>query len=100
MLHTINKSPYEKNSFETCMRLAAAESSILLIEDGVYAAIDNTKISELIKENPSNFKFYVLEADLKARGLDKNSLIPNIEIISYKGFVKLTVENEKTQTWL
>ncbi len=100
MLHTVNKSPYEKNSFATCIRLANEGSSILLIEDAVYAALDNTKVSSLIKENLNNFKFYVLDPDLKARGLDKNFLIPNIEIISYKGFVKLTVVHEKTQTWL
>ena len=45
-------------------------------------------------------KIYVLGPDLKARGLDKSSLISNIEIIDYKGFVNLTVENEKIQNWL
>jgi sulfur relay protein TusB/DsrH len=42
----------------------------------------------------------VLGPDLKARGLDKSSLISNIEIIDYKEFVKLTVENDKVQNWL
>ena len=45
-------------------------------------------------------KIYVLGPDLKARGLDKSSLISNIEIIDYKEFVKLTVENNKIQNWL
>ena len=39
MLHTVNKSPFEKNSLETCLRLAEDNSSILLIEDGVYGAL-------------------------------------------------------------
>ena len=47
-----------------------------------------------------NIKMYVLEPDLKARGLDKSSLINNIEVIDYQGFVKLAVENEKIQNWL
>ena len=42
----------------------------------------------------------MLGPDLKARGLDKSSLISNIEIIDYKEFVKLTVENDKVQNWL
>ena len=42
MLHTINKSPYEKNSLQTCLRVAPDKSDILLIEDGVYAALKNT----------------------------------------------------------
>ena len=42
----------------------------------------------------------MLGPDLKARGLDKSSLISNIEIIDYKGFVNLTIENKKIQNWL
>ena len=47
-----------------------------------------------------NYKIYVLGPDLKARGLDKNSLITNIEIVDYNKFVKLAVENDKIQNWL
>ena len=53
-----------------------------------------------ILEGQKIHKFYVLEPDLKARGLDIKSLIPNIDIIDYKGFVKLTVENSRVQNWL
>ena len=100
MLHTINKSPFEKNTLETCLRLADDGASILYIEDGVYSVVKNTKFEELISDKIPKIKMYVLEPDLKARGLDKNSLITNIEIIDYKGFVKLVAENEKIQNWL
>ena len=33
MLHTVNKSPFEKDSMTSCLRLSADGSSILLIED-------------------------------------------------------------------
>ena len=46
MLHTINKSPYEKNSLQTCLRVAPEKSKILFIEDGVYAALKNTDFEE------------------------------------------------------
>ena len=100
MLHTINKSPFEKNTLETCLRLAVDGASILYIEDGVYSAVKNTKFEQLISDKIKNIKMYVLEPDLKARGLDKSSLINNIEVIDYQGFVKLAVENEKIQNWL
>ena len=45
-----------------------------------------------ILEGQKTHKFFVLEPDLKARVLDIKSLIPNIDIIDYKGFVKLAVE--------
>ena len=48
MLHTVNKSPFEKNSLETCLRLIDDNSAILLIEDGVYGALKNTSISETV----------------------------------------------------
>ena len=100
MLHTVNKSPFEKNSLETCLRLVEDNSSILLIEDGVYGALKNTSFESSIINAQKTSKLYVLGPDLKARGLDKNSLISNIEIIDYKEFVKLTVENDKVQNWL
>ena len=100
MLHTVNKSPFEKNSLETCLRLAEDNSSILLIEDGVYGALKNTTIESSIINAQKTNKFFVLGPDIKARGLDKTSLISNIEIIDYKEFVKLTVENDKIQNWL
>ena len=100
MLHTVNKSPFEKNSLETCLRLTEDNSSILLIEDGVYGALKNTSIESSVINAQKTNKFFVLGPDLKARGLDKTSLISNIEIIDYKEFVKLTVENDKIQNWL
>ena len=48
MLHTVNKSPFEKDSLETCLRLAGQGSDILLIEDGVYAALAGTRIEASI----------------------------------------------------
>ena len=46
------------------------------------------------------YKRQVLGPDLDARGLDNSNLTNNIEIIDYKGFVKLVADNEKTQNWL
>ena len=100
MLHTVNKSPFEKNSLETCLRLASSGSTVLLLEDGVYGALKDTSFADNVKNAQKSLRVYVLGPDLKARGLDKNSLINNIEIIDYQEFVKLAVENEKVQNWL
>jgi hypothetical protein len=34
VLHIVNKSPYDRNSLDACLRLAQPDSAILLIEDG------------------------------------------------------------------
>ena len=73
---------------------------IVLIEDGVYGALKNTIMETTIIDAQKNCKIYVLGPDLKARVLDKNSLITNIEIVDYNKFVKLAVENDKIQNWL
>jgi len=33
MLHTVNKSPFERNTLQSCLRLAKPGSAILLIEE-------------------------------------------------------------------
>ena len=97
MLHTINKSPFEKDSLSTCLRYADKGASVLFIEDAVYACTKGTQFEKAIHDNHGDIKFYVLGPDLEARGLDNSNLTTNIEIVEYKGFVKLVAENEKTQ---
>jgi tRNA 2-thiouridine synthesizing protein B len=100
MLHTINKSPFEKDSLSTCLRYADKGASVLFIEDAVYACTKGTQFEKKIHDNHGDIKFYVLGPDLEARGLDNSNLTTNIEIVDYKGFVKLVADNEKTQNWL
>ena len=48
MLHTVNKSPFESNSLEICLKHAKDGHDILLIEDGVYAVSKGGKFNELL----------------------------------------------------
>lgn len=100
MLHTVNKSPFEKNSLNTCLRLAKPGSAILLIEDAVYAAAQRTSVSDKVKKATETHSVYVLGPDLKARGLDENNIIEGIKVVGYDGFVDLAVEHDKVQSWL
>lgn len=99
MLHTVNKSPFEKNSLDTCLRLSKAGSAILLIEDGVYGALAGTCFESQVRDGMRARKFYVLGADLAARGIDQVQLIGGIEVVGYDGFVELVVRCGKVQTW-
>ena len=100
MLHTVNKSPYERNALDACLRLAADGSAILLIEDGVYAALDNTEGSKNLASRKSNFSLYVLGPDLEARGLNERPLIDGVEVVGYDGFVDLAAEHDSVQAWV
>ena len=99
MLHTVNKSPFFCRSLETCLGLAAPGSDILLIEDGVYGAIAGTALTIDVEQALSSCKVYVLEADLKARGIEPEKLISGIEQVGYERFVELAANNSKVQSW-
>jgi tRNA 2-thiouridine synthesizing protein B len=100
MLHIVNKSPFEKNALSSCMRLAQSGSAILLIEDGVYAALDNTIHSGAVARRLKDFAFYALGPDMAARGLTDARLIRGVAVVDYAGFVDLVVEHDATQSWL
>ncbi len=100
MLHTINKSPFEKNSLETCLRLAKPGSDILLIEDGVYSAIKGSSVEPKLREATKEHTVYALGPDLKARGIEENRLIDGIKVVGYDGFVDLAADNDRVQSWL
>ena len=100
MLHTVNKSPFERNTLQSCLRLAKPGSAILLIEDGVYAALSGTAVSGEIAERMGDFSFYVLGPDIAARGLGESPLIEGLQVVDYGGFVDLVTEHEATNAWL
>ena len=100
MLHTVNKSPFEKNSLKTCLRLALPGSDILLIEDAVYAAMAGTEVSGEVADALSRHKLHALGPDLASRGIDPGSLIEGVEVVDYEGFVDLVANNDKVQSWL
>ncbi len=100
MLHTVNKSPAEKNSLHSCLRLAQAGSDILLIENGVYAAMLDADSSETVSAALKVHRVFVLEPDLTCRGLSVAEVIPGIERVDYNGFVELAVANDSVFSWL
>jgi tRNA 2-thiouridine synthesizing protein B len=100
MLHVVNKSPFEKASLDSCLRYAQDGSAVLLIEDGVYGALRGTTVSEKMQGALETLKVYVLEPDLKTRGMDPSRLIESVELVDYGGFVDLAVAHDIVQSWL
>ncbi len=99
MLHIVNKSPFERNSVDTCLKNAKAGSAILLIEDGIYAAAKGTAVTEQLKKAMGNHAVYALWPDVEARGMQDRT-IEGIKLIDYNGFVDLTAEHSNVQSWL
>jgi len=99
-LHTVNKSPFEKTSLDACLNHLGSGSNLLLIEDGIYAALKGTAVEERVKTALDSVKVYVLGPDLKARGFSEERVIEGISVVDYAGFVDLAAENDKVQAWL
>lgn len=100
MLHTVNKSPFGKDSLKTCLAYARPGSDILLIEDGVYGAVKGSSAEEMLRASMETCKVYALGPDLKARGVAREKLLDGIEVVGYDGFVRLAADNDKVQSWL
>ncbi len=100
MLHLVNKSPTDRNSLDSCLRLAKTGSSVLLLEDGVYAALAKATHADAISRRMDDLTFYVLGPDVSARGLADKTLVDGINVVDYEGFVDLVVEHEVAQSWL
>ena len=97
ILHTINKSPFQHSCFEECINCCVSSASILLIEDGVYAATAHTKFETQLQELNA-IDVYALAADVKARGLE-STLNPHITLIDDAGFVELVTTHSTVQSW-
>jgi tRNA 2-thiouridine synthesizing protein B len=100
ILHTVNKSPFERNALISCLGHAQAGSSVILIEDGVYGAIAGSQVADIVNKSLTNIKIYVLEPDLAARGIAKDKVLPNMQLVDYSGFVDLAANNATVQAWL
>ncbi|MBN1279969.1 MAG: sulfurtransferase complex subunit TusB [Chlorobium sp.] len=97
MLHTINKSPFSSDSFDTCIRFLQPGDPVLFIEDGVYAVQSGNRFSSAVGGMLHSNPVYALKPDLDARGV--SGLTDGVETIDYDGFVDL-VEAHQVNSWL
>lgn len=96
MLHIVNKSPFSHSCLADCLRLCDAQASILLIEDGVYAALANSEwASQMIGKADH---VYVLAGDSAARGLT-DKMAADIIGVDYAGFVQLCCDHHRIYSW-
>ena len=104
LLHTVNKSASDNSALRDCLVVVSADDAVLLIENGVYGALNNapsefTHIENIKQLSASGTRFYVLQADCEARGLDTSTLLPAFTIIDDTGFVDLAAEASAIQSW-
>lgn len=98
-LHIIGKSPFRDDALDSCLRAASDGGAVLLIEDGVYAAVADTAASGKLLAR-ADMRFFVLGPDLKARGISEENIMDAVKVVDYGGFVELAAEQDRVQSWL
>lgn len=99
ILHIINKSSFTHNTLRSCIAVCSSQDSLLLIEDGVFGALQGAPDAQALQSlMERNIVVYALSADVNARAL-RQKIEPRIQLITYEEFVQLTVMHNCTQSW-
>ncbi|MFB6434498.1 MAG: sulfurtransferase complex subunit TusB [Candidatus Malihini olakiniferum] len=94
-LHTLFRSPYQTD-IDIIMLCVAPQDAILLLQDGVIAALAQVDIEARLLEQ--GVPVYALRADVEARGLVAQ-ISTSIPLIDYTEFVRLTAKYAVQLAW-
>ncbi|ADW71950.1 MULTISPECIES: sulfurtransferase complex subunit TusB [Rahnella] len=95
MLFTLANSP-QHCDFSLLIHMIAQDDALLLMQDGVLAALDGSEACNLMSQHVQSI--YVLSEDLAARGL-VGQISHRITLIDYTGFVALTEKHTQQTAW-
>ncbi|THB86202.1 sulfurtransferase complex subunit TusB [Pantoea allii] len=95
MLHTLMHSPAHCD-LETLLLIAGAGDDLLLMQDGVLAALAGSRA--LMRLSGSEATLWVLDEDVQARGLT-GQISTSVQSIDYNGFVTLTIRHQQQIVW-
>ncbi|CCG88834.1 sulfurtransferase complex subunit TusB [Erwinia piriflorinigrans] len=95
MLHTLMTSPF-RCDLSAILRLLVTGDDVLLLQDGVIAALEGSAALEALLKAPINL--YVLKEDLEARGL-LAQISSRVTVVGYTDFVQLAVRNPQQMAW-
>ena len=94
ILHTLNASPGTA-AFNDCLAVIAPGDTLLLLGNGVYAALDGTPACKLLAACGADIR--VLHADAAAAGV--LAQIGAALAIGMAGFVELSERHPRQQAW-
>ncbi|QMR75534.1 sulfurtransferase complex subunit TusB [Enterobacter sp. RHBSTW-00175] len=95
MLHTLSHSPWQCD-IEALVRMLREGDDLLLIQDGVLAAIEGNRFVEILTNAPISVS--ALKEDIDARGL-AGQISAKIDVVGYTDFVNLAVTHPSQMNW-
>ncbi len=96
MLHILLSSPYRLLQ-SSCLSFSSIKDDLLCAQDGVLLSTMDSIFYEKIDKNFN--LIYFLKEDLVARGLLAIAKNKNLILVSYDGFVYLTLGHNNNITW-
>ena len=94
ILHTLNALP-SSSAFHDCLKLARAGDALVLMGDGVYAALQGTTYCDALQA--TGIELYALAPDALAAGITEPA--PGISLIGMDSLVTLTERFSRQQAW-
>ncbi|QGN40039.1 sulfurtransferase complex subunit TusB [Klebsiella oxytoca] len=95
MLHTLSVSPWHAD-IAAMLRLIKEGDELLLLSDGVIAAIASGRFLEILQS--ASISIYALQEDIEARGL-AGQIADSVIRVSYTDFVRLSVKHAGQLAW-
>lgn len=95
MLHTLHRSAWHTD-FSALLRLLDEGDALLLLQDGVTAALEGSRFLECLRNAP--ITVYALKDDIEARGLG-GQISDSVIRVDYTDFVRLTVSHTSQMAW-
>lgn len=95
MLHTLSVSPWHTD-ITTMLRLMNAGDDLLLLSDGVTAAIAGGRFLEMLQSAP--ITIHVLQDDIDARGL-AGQISDSVVRVGYTDFVRMSLKHPGQLAW-
>ncbi|MCM5703508.1 sulfurtransferase complex subunit TusB [Larsenimonas salina] len=93
-LHILNRSAFSSATPDDALRAAVPGDALVLVEDGVYCALDARWCASL----PLDVAVYVLSEDLEARGLGART-DARVQTVTVDDFVELTATHSQSISW-
>lgn len=95
-LHVIAHSPFGDERLASCLRLLGAEDALLLCGDAVYALRSGSEPHGTLQAAGLAQRLFALDEDVQARAVG-NDLAKTVD---YAGFVELSLQYDKVNSWL
>jgi tRNA 2-thiouridine synthesizing protein B len=95
MLHLIFQSPLQT---ATLQRVGNGDA-LLFLENAVTYLLKNAEKSSALSNRLATNRLFVLISDIETRGINVEELVPGIAVLDYAGWVTLTTEYQRTQSW-